>query len=1349
MLIVAMGILTLLSVMAITFVTLMRLERGAASNYVDGVKAKLVAEAGLNRFIADLGQLAKEPVFDGQAPGGRLKKFVFGADPLGKEINVAKRVEDVDPLSADGRDFFFYGSLGQSYSGGADEFRIKVVDTSALFDLNFYPLEMVDAPPGSGGIAKIPRKGQVLQQMLECLGRQIRAERMRRGLEAWNPLAGANDTDVDPRSRRKPITFMNYVGAEALIMYRLTLDGQRFTSKSQLQEIMEEASFQLLSDYVTANGAQDDFSADPNDTGSTNLMRGLTAGHSSLLRSRNPPRSLININIASRPVLISLLAPLAGRRHVFHVAARGSQAMEARDATAQANYQRGAASAQFGSDQREDISYDVREGYLYVGPFGDQRAAQVVDWIIQQRPFTGYGDLFARLQEQMALGAGSPLAAAMPPPSLLGTGAPITEPGVRYFPSADVRYNINGIESEPYFAQLVRDAGFSILLAAVNPAATINTTVPPPGAFLPVDKGSLLYPVQESITNNTGTTVEPRQTSELCYDTRGVFEVTSLGQIKRGGGELVAQEKILTVVRLLGQVTHRSQNAFERNEATYAGDAATEPLRSGITSFPNRRRAFQSLSPLASPEGDEVSDEAWDAFGHVQMDVRALFDQDAGSGRGRVNTLQHVDRGQGAARLVAAFEWHEAGRGIQQARAFHAFLANGSSYFDQPGATGESFLLNRAFGPIFKWRASATGTLEQRSRAVTDVPSFLATGGGSTNLYSDGVHMSYRSGRDYPLWYRASAEADEDPGAQPDAGVRQGAQPIAADASYTGAPPEGAGNLSTQGNIFYRKGALEFWYKPEFDWTYADQTGALRPFPLYCGYVGASRVFYNPGVKAQDYGGQNVDASIIGRNNDPRGTPTDGTQLYVFRNTEGQIRATRLYFRVVGESDTNPASDFTNTKELPMSYVDPDATDDYGKATKAPYAGERFVGGQLEPTAPATDVGGPIEVYRRGVERRPYTVTPGSPAGTPPKGYPWPPLEFSAATGNTAEPYQLNELSIRHARVDAYVPMNRMQAWRAGEWHHIAVAWDDTGGANNTDPHSFLKIFIDGKRQSEAKIVGDAKNMFVRLNEPPQVTEDEFGRASTGGGAGAFESRYPKDRITVGSIIRRIAKIDEGVFKHRNVFNPSYMGGSGGSGAADPDAPKRIALFACGVVDDFITYGGVDGLNQSLPRAPERFEQEATYVQHFDLSARMPGGNRPLEVARLSWTALLPPKNHGSNQGRGTTGSIDVRVMEPGGIKMRDPLLAGGAQQDSITYSEMLRTYSYAKLEKVNSIEPAVVPSGSPKVKYLVTMRPASYGTGAFGLGAMQNIDTPVLQEVTLTYFLPAPQTLLKERVVD
>ena len=57
--ILALGILTLLIIMAVTFATTMQIDQLAAGNSRDALQAKLLADAGINEAIADLKSHAK------------------------------------------------------------------------------------------------------------------------------------------------------------------------------------------------------------------------------------------------------------------------------------------------------------------------------------------------------------------------------------------------------------------------------------------------------------------------------------------------------------------------------------------------------------------------------------------------------------------------------------------------------------------------------------------------------------------------------------------------------------------------------------------------------------------------------------------------------------------------------------------------------------------------------------------------------------------------------------------------------------------------------------------------------------------------------------------------------------------------------------------------------------------------------------------------------------------------------------------------------------------------------------------------------------------------------------------
>ena len=126
MLIIALGVLTLISILAVTFVTLMHYEKSAATNYVDGVKAKFAAMSGIQRIAADSKRLAQESAFDPQS--AQLRNFIFGVAPNRKEIYVGARVEEIDPRAPGNVQAYFHHRLGATYEGGDDECRVNFSD---------------------------------------------------------------------------------------------------------------------------------------------------------------------------------------------------------------------------------------------------------------------------------------------------------------------------------------------------------------------------------------------------------------------------------------------------------------------------------------------------------------------------------------------------------------------------------------------------------------------------------------------------------------------------------------------------------------------------------------------------------------------------------------------------------------------------------------------------------------------------------------------------------------------------------------------------------------------------------------------------------------------------------------------------------------------------------------------------------------------------------------------------------------------------------------------------------------------------------------------------------------------
>jgi hypothetical protein len=394
--------------------------------------------------------------------------------------------------------------------------------------------------------------------MLDTLGTEIANDRQRKGLESWDPING-----MDPKSHRNAISFNGFTGAKGLLAFRLSLEGKRFSSKSQLQEVMEDASYQALIDYVTVYGAYNDTNTRPNP--------GDVGPHSNIVpvdeqKEGTGQRARININLVSRPVLVAAIAPLCGRRHVYKVTSL-AQTMEGGSGAAFDAYKK--PGIPNGFTQQEDTKFDVREGWLYVGPFGSaghlQRAEALADWIIANRPFLSYADFQDRVRQSWdRVNNNVGLTSTdldpdkcLPPATYQAPAADPKLPGARYFAPdpSQPRYDIRGIEVEPYFRQLVRDAGFATRLANFNTGFAVNTAVPNTATNFCVDKANLCMPADAdwSAPPTGGAVLHSRQTFEFCFETQGTYEITSLGQIRRNFNELVAQEKLLTVVRLPGR----------------------------------------------------------------------------------------------------------------------------------------------------------------------------------------------------------------------------------------------------------------------------------------------------------------------------------------------------------------------------------------------------------------------------------------------------------------------------------------------------------------------------------------------------------------------------------------------------------------------------------------------------------------------------------------------------------------------------------------------------------------------------------------------------------------------------
>lgn len=260
---ISIGVLALLSVLASSFAIMSQMERSVANSYVDKVRAKLLATSGIEMAVSELGKQAKA-----QAWETRYQRWGYEQEDNGPAVHDDHRYNDLVPSA---RPSFVpatipaglpvcSGWLSSTYSGGADYYKLKVVDTASQIDLN-------------GSQAN-------LATILQNLGLAI-AE-----IRGTNPVPAGMGT--------------------AIVTYRGGLNGAQFRSKDELLGVpgMTQALYDVLKDYVSVAGYRDPRVINPNP--SANFPGNWpNAGQ---LVSRAP----INLNTAPYPVLVAWAAGLSG-----------------------------------------------------------------------------------------------------------------------------------------------------------------------------------------------------------------------------------------------------------------------------------------------------------------------------------------------------------------------------------------------------------------------------------------------------------------------------------------------------------------------------------------------------------------------------------------------------------------------------------------------------------------------------------------------------------------------------------------------------------------------------------------------------------------------------------------------------------------------------------------------------------------------------------------------------------------------------------------------------------------------------------------------------------------------------
>jgi hypothetical protein len=286
--------------------------------------------------------------------------------------------------------------------------------------------------------------------------------------------------------------------------------------------------------------------------------------------------------------------------------------------------------------------------------------------------------------------------------------------------------------------------------------------------------------------------------------------------------------------------------------------------------------------------------------------------------------------------------------------------------------------------------------------------------------------------------------------------------------------------------------------------------------------------------------------------------------------------------------------------------------------------------------------------------------------------------------------------------------------FKAHEWHHIAVDWDDE---NTVYP---IRLYLDFQEVREGaaprmaqSVVDAVANSWVRLNE-----------------------RQPKDSLQIGGIVRDQGVSDAGVFK----WFTNTSTGQTGVGGVQTVAPSVKRIMANATIDEIITYEGTFAAARQFyggRQAPGYFTvQPGEYANVFEIP--LPQDVEHVILRSFDWTSYYPTSFTDSRANSvaqlfqqrtpircqlnfRTDGAPPTGFVEPWRNPTVDNLVAGRSAMASIG-------------SMMNQRKAEVV------YKFTLTGFRSPGGNTAGGV-----VGTPVIDDVSLTYFLPHPKILLME----
>ncbi|MFC1586748.1 PilX N-terminal domain-containing pilus assembly protein [Planctomycetota bacterium] len=571
-LIVVLGVLALLSVLAITFVSMTRLEKAIASNYVDRTRAILTAESGIDHAIACL--LAMN---GGALSAQDAAALQYNPDDPAKPLEQAEQPSFMARVDVrnDGSFDPVSGVTGSTHTANGDYFKLKVEDCSSKLNLNdSNGLYNIDTDPLYDDPANDPEMDIASGRLFKVI--EYLAERVLGDITAF-PDGGGIGSSV----------------ALAIINARAgDLPNGRFSSYSQLRKVLVKTSstdidhpltlVQYLDflNYVTLWSWQDqkvirptfklDITVHPDQEADIPqnswddswdiyfFFDAQTKGY------ELEPRCPVNVNTALVELLEALIAPIQGW-YLYE----GPPEIKTTEKF-YSKYQKAACSYTF-----DDLTYS---GHPNVQPMGRENifgAMRLSDPIGNPRMLAE--SIRERVLGEDSNGDGFP-ASTEPDPFETWEEfedflhepvvAQYIEPQQGYdslltpdegagFPGMDTAYSDWWCD---YFHEIYID----LILANFNPNSRLNDFNPDRHIYQLADKAQLT-----------------QYTTELCFEPTGLFEVTSFGAVVDANNNQRAGNTISCVVELWKMHRQSTQAQFMRGleiDPTTGGSNVSELL---------------------------------------------------------------------------------------------------------------------------------------------------------------------------------------------------------------------------------------------------------------------------------------------------------------------------------------------------------------------------------------------------------------------------------------------------------------------------------------------------------------------------------------------------------------------------------------------------------------------------------------------------------------------------------------------------------------------------------------------------------------------------------------------------